>query len=158
MVSVLRLEALYAASTSPDETWNVSLAALWSSVEINTGIVCSCLPTLKACATRVFSGIFNSENRSFNRTAPSAVHESRQWTPPSKAGLKVSHASLSRGLSGTGEPTQHSSVGRAIPRERNDSRMYEMVGMGRTIHVTTVVDQAYTRPHHEFGSTHELVN
>lgn len=36
------------------------MAALWSSLEVNIGIISSCLPTLKAVVTRVFPRFFTS--------------------------------------------------------------------------------------------------
>ncbi|KAK0251064.1 hypothetical protein LTS09_013770 [Friedmanniomyces endolithicus] len=70
IVSILRLESIYAASHSPkDISYNSSLAALWSSLEVNTGILCSSLPTLKTLVSRLFPQIFTSYHRS---TLPSA--------------------------------------------------------------------------------------
>ena len=47
-------------SKATDVSWNNPLAAIWSSVEINTGILCSCLPTLKACVSRYFPRMFST--------------------------------------------------------------------------------------------------
>ncbi|EMC96856.1 hypothetical protein BAUCODRAFT_41690, partial [Baudoinia panamericana UAMH 10762] len=58
IVSILRLYSLYVISATTDISWNNPLAAIWSSVEINTGILCSCLPTLKGCVTRFFPNLF----------------------------------------------------------------------------------------------------
>ena len=60
IVSILRLVYLYPISVSKDVTWDNPMAAIWSSVEVNTGILCSCLPTLKGCISRFFPKLFNS--------------------------------------------------------------------------------------------------
>lgn len=60
LVSILRLNSLYVVSKSTDITWTNPLAAIWSSTEINTGIICSCLPTLKGCVARFFPRLFGS--------------------------------------------------------------------------------------------------
>jgi len=39
------------------------MAALWSNLEVNIGIICSCLPTLKTCVMRYFPKIFSSSSR-----------------------------------------------------------------------------------------------
>jgi hypothetical protein len=39
------------------------MAALWSNLEVNIGIICSCLPTLKSSLTRIFPRIFASSSR-----------------------------------------------------------------------------------------------
>jgi hypothetical protein len=39
------------------------MAALWSNLEVQIGIICSCLPTLKSSLTRIFPRIFASTSR-----------------------------------------------------------------------------------------------
>ncbi|PIA92171.1 hypothetical protein CB0940_09437 [Cercospora beticola] len=60
IISIMRLSALYAISVSNDVSWDNPLAAIWSSLEVNVGIVCSCIPTLKGCITRYFPRLFSS--------------------------------------------------------------------------------------------------
>lgn len=62
IISILRLSALYAISTSSDVSWDNPLAAIWSSLEVNVGILCSCIPTLKGCITRYFPTLFPSSS------------------------------------------------------------------------------------------------
>ncbi|KAM3413839.1 hypothetical protein BST61_g10518 [Cercospora zeina] len=47
IVSILRLPSLYHLMRSKDLTYENAMAAIWSSIEMNTGIICSCLPTLR---------------------------------------------------------------------------------------------------------------
>ncbi|KAF2454920.1 hypothetical protein BDY21DRAFT_373789 [Lineolata rhizophorae] len=58
ITSILRLHALYVVSVSDDITWDNPGSAIWSSVELNTGIICACLPTLRALVARVFPRFF----------------------------------------------------------------------------------------------------
>ncbi|KAK0337115.1 hypothetical protein LTR91_006437 [Friedmanniomyces endolithicus] len=82
IVSILRLESIYAASHSlKDTSYNSSLAALWSSLEVNTGILCSSLPTLKTLLSRLFPQIFTSYHRS---TLPSAGPNNNTLDPSNK--------------------------------------------------------------------------
>ncbi|EMF11630.1 uncharacterized protein SEPMUDRAFT_149566 [Sphaerulina musiva SO2202] len=60
VISVLRLSSLYTISISTDVSWDNPLAAIWSSCEVNVGILCSCLPTLKGCVARYFPVLFSS--------------------------------------------------------------------------------------------------
>lgn len=60
IVSLLRLQSLHAVSVSQDISWDNPMAALWSNLEVNIGIICSCLPTLKTCVLRVFPRLFSS--------------------------------------------------------------------------------------------------
>lgn len=60
VVSILRLQSLYVVSHTDDISWNNPLAAIWSSTELNVGIICSCLPTIKGWVTKIFPGLFPS--------------------------------------------------------------------------------------------------
>ncbi|CAK3899103.1 related to integral membrane [Lecanosticta acicola] len=72
VISILRLSALYAISKSSDVSWDNPLAAIWSSLEVNVGILCSCLPTLKGLVTRYFPTLFSS--RSWSSRAAGKRH------------------------------------------------------------------------------------
>lgn len=41
IISILRLQSLYVISKSTDVSWDNPLAAIWSSMEVNVGIICS---------------------------------------------------------------------------------------------------------------------
>ncbi|KAH3919270.1 hypothetical protein HBI56_101940 [Parastagonospora nodorum] len=66
IVSILRLHSLVAISNSVDPTYDNPPAATWSSVEINVGIICSCLPLLRPILTRFMPGAMSSKTRSKN--------------------------------------------------------------------------------------------
>jgi hypothetical protein len=63
IVSILRLQSLVSISNSTDPTYDNPAAATWSSVEINVGIICSCLPLLRPLFNRFLPGVFTSRNR-----------------------------------------------------------------------------------------------
>ncbi|KAI6882543.1 hypothetical protein KC318_g15074, partial [Hortaea werneckii] len=60
VISVLRLIYVYPISTATDVTWESPLAAIWSAVETNTGIICCSAPTLKGCIAKYFPKLLNS--------------------------------------------------------------------------------------------------
>ena len=60
LISILRLQSLYVVSHTDDITWNNPLPAIWSSTEVNVGILCSCLPTLKGLISRFYPSLFAS--------------------------------------------------------------------------------------------------
>jgi hypothetical protein len=60
IISILRLQSLLVFLQTTDISYHNPLAAIWSNLEVNIGIVCSCLPTLKAMVTRWFPRAFNS--------------------------------------------------------------------------------------------------
>ncbi|RDL37694.1 MFS general substrate transporter [Venustampulla echinocandica] len=47
--------------TSPNFAWNVSTALVWSTVEVNVGIICGCVPTLKPLIKRILPAMITSK-------------------------------------------------------------------------------------------------
>ncbi|KAF2197097.1 hypothetical protein GQ43DRAFT_223315 [Delitschia confertaspora ATCC 74209] len=60
VASILRLQALYVVSKSHDITWDNPGTATWSTIELNVGIICASLPTLRALLSKIFPQIFKS--------------------------------------------------------------------------------------------------
>src|SRR5690348_4722249 len=60
VVSMLRLRSLitFAASTNP--TWDQWDVAHWSTVEINVGIICACMPTFRTLLANALPKVFGS--------------------------------------------------------------------------------------------------
>ncbi|KAM5345128.1 hypothetical protein ACJ41O_010990 [Fusarium nematophilum] len=58
VVSILRLQSLIHFAKSSNPTWDQWIVALWSVIEVNTGMICTCLPTLRLILVRVFPRIF----------------------------------------------------------------------------------------------------
>ena len=54
IISILRLQSLFVFRQTTDLSYNNPLTAIWSNLELNIGILCSCLPTLKALVSRSF--------------------------------------------------------------------------------------------------------
>jgi hypothetical protein len=84
IVSVLRLVWLYPISITKDVTYESPLSALWSNVELNVGILCSCVPTLRSCMTRLFPSLFSptaSSHGTHPETKPvSSASETKRMT------------------------------------------------------------------------------
>lgn len=84
IVSVLRLVWIYPISITKDVTYESPLSALWSNVELNVGILCSCLPTLRSCMTRIFPSFFPtnaSDHGNVSESKPnSSNHDSKRIT------------------------------------------------------------------------------
>ncbi|KAK4657104.1 hypothetical protein QC762_209980 [Podospora pseudocomata] len=53
-------EALY--GQSPSFSWNASLSLMWSAVEVNVGITCACIPTLKPLIVRILPAMLYDPN------------------------------------------------------------------------------------------------
>ncbi|KAK4962683.1 hypothetical protein LTR10_000310 [Elasticomyces elasticus] len=145
VVSILRLQSLYVISRATDVSWNNPLAAIWSSVEINTGILCSCLPTLKACVSRYLPRLFTTK---ISRAGSRPSH-ARGASNHHKNGTrsKMSFQELGQGLDGRGQAVQRSVIQSNIDHADN----YDMGSMGSMpkgyeldngqIQVVTVLEQ-----------------
>ncbi|QPG94069.1 hypothetical protein C2857_004435 [Epichloe festucae Fl1] len=60
VVSVLRLQSLIYFSNSTNPTWDNWIIGWWSIIEVNVGIVCTCLPTLRLVLVRMAPCIFST--------------------------------------------------------------------------------------------------
>lgn len=57
VTSIIRLKSLYQISKAADTSLEGVNAAIWSGIEINVGIACSSLPTLKPLLVRVLPSL-----------------------------------------------------------------------------------------------------
>ncbi|KAB5581016.1 hypothetical protein GE09DRAFT_1020739 [Coniochaeta sp. 2T2.1] len=100
IVSIIRLQALVTFEKSNDPTWDNFPVSLWSTVEINVGIMCTCMPTIRLLLTRLFpilSGGTNSGKSKYhnsgNGDAPSGkLNSSRKRTLGNLSGSMSDHA------------------------------------------------------------------
>jgi hypothetical protein len=54
IVSIIRLQALIVFAQSSNATYDNYPVSLWSTVEINVGIICASMPTLRLILVRIF--------------------------------------------------------------------------------------------------------
>ncbi|KIW29238.1 uncharacterized protein PV07_05063 [Cladophialophora immunda] len=59
---VVRIATLGPAATAKDSTYYQAQNNLWLGVEVNTSIICTCIPPLKATITRFFPRIFRGSS------------------------------------------------------------------------------------------------
>jgi len=57
IVSIIRLGSLITFANSENPTWNDLEVSTWSSIEINIGIICAGMPTLRLLMVRVFPAL-----------------------------------------------------------------------------------------------------
>ncbi|KAF5009892.1 hypothetical protein FDECE_3919 [Fusarium decemcellulare] len=60
VVSILRLQSLLHFANSNNPTWDQWFVAFWSVIEVNVGMICTCLPTLRLILVRLFPNIFGA--------------------------------------------------------------------------------------------------
>lgn len=54
--------------TGTDFAWTASTALMWSAVEVNVGIICACIPTLKPLVKRILPSMITDRTRSASGT------------------------------------------------------------------------------------------
>ncbi|KID70277.1 Extracellular membrane protein, CFEM domain protein, partial [Metarhizium brunneum ARSEF 3297] len=69
IVSILRLQSLVDFANSTNPTWDNWIVAWWSTIEVNVGMICTCLPTVRLILVRAAPRIF-STNISHNKSDP----------------------------------------------------------------------------------------
>ncbi|KAI2463637.1 MFS general substrate transporter [Annulohypoxylon bovei var. microspora] len=74
---------------SPDFAWNASLSLMWSSLEVNVGIVCACIPTLKPLIRRILPSMLVDPNgtRAYDKTSSTDGNGSSNNGRPPTAGI-----------------------------------------------------------------------
>ncbi|USW55954.1 hypothetical protein Slin15195_G092730 [Septoria linicola] len=81
IVSILRLPSLYHLMSSKDITWESPLAYIFSAIEINVAIICSCLPTLRCLFPKLLKAASGSSERRHSFSKPHDTLRSEGWTP-----------------------------------------------------------------------------
>ncbi|KKK16523.1 hypothetical protein ARAM_003075 [Aspergillus rambellii] len=124
LVSILRLESLITFSNTQNLTWDYVTVGYWSTIECHVGVICACLPAIRALFRRVWPRIFGDTT------------------------LAKSKASLSRSL-GTGSRTDGPGLVSSRPKHPDDS-FVPLVDMDNASHssqshLTGPQNQAYTR-------------
>lgn len=60
-----------------DFSYNVSTALMWSAVEVNVGIICACIPTLKPLIHRILPSMLTDRHRSGSEKEGTAIFDSK---------------------------------------------------------------------------------
>lgn len=88
VVSVLRLQSLMKYASSTNVTWDNTSVAIWSTIELNVGMICTSLPTLRLLAVRVWPVLNGSTIRS--RFGYSGSRYGRSKYPKRSTDLSIS--------------------------------------------------------------------
>jgi len=62
VASIIRLYALYNVSHSTDQSWDNAVIVIWSCIELNTGVICVGLGSLKPLISRYLPGFLGSSH------------------------------------------------------------------------------------------------
>ncbi|KAF7185066.1 Satratoxin biosynthesis SC1 cluster protein 4 [Pseudocercospora fuligena] len=126
IISILRLYALYVVWNSKDVSYDNGMAAIWSNLECNVGIICSCLPTLR----RLFPKIFR--NRSYGSARRSREADRNSWSAKLEYGAAQRQPQMpDLGLTVQGH-AEHIEL--AAMHVKQDTGLYTTIGEGYEHH------------------------
>ncbi|KAH7323217.1 CFEM domain-containing protein [Stachybotrys elegans] len=60
-VSIIRLKTLVGFSSTHNPTWDQYGVVVWSTIEINVGIICACMPAMRVILARLFPRVMGSK-------------------------------------------------------------------------------------------------
>ncbi|KAJ0163189.1 hypothetical protein CTA2_3374 [Colletotrichum tanaceti] len=81
VVSILRLQSLVQFAKSQNPTWDQFDVALWSTVEINVGIICACMPSIRVILVGFFPRLLGTTRR--GGTSSSNAYAARYYVQSS---------------------------------------------------------------------------
>lgn len=135
------------------------MAAIWSSLEVNTCIICSCLPILKGCISQYFPHVFSSiRGTGHSHTRSIAVR--KIGNQDSAVGIDLDHLGRSKagtaicnGPRGRWENDEHAN-GRYRPQDDKDIDGIQVV---RVVEQDTMDQGGYNGERSDSESTRKLV-
>lgn len=77
-------------AVNPDQTWHSPLLCIWSAVEMNVAILCSCAPTLRCLIQRFWPKLLNSLSSSYGSSARRSKREDSAATAVASNGTTTS--------------------------------------------------------------------
>ncbi|KAH6689647.1 hypothetical protein F5X68DRAFT_274766 [Plectosphaerella plurivora] len=104
VVSILRLSSLLSYANSDNPTYDQWAVANWSTIEINVGIMCACMPALRGLLVRFFPYVFGS-GASRGRTDEYNAYGGS--LPLSSRNLRLNTVVTSRGAGSATPTTEH---------------------------------------------------
>ncbi|KAG9734558.1 hypothetical protein KCU73_g10737, partial [Aureobasidium melanogenum] len=116
-VSVVRLHSLIVFANSQNITWDYNDAAWWSTVEIHVGIICACLPSVRALFVSLGASSLGTTRANSRPTGHQAS---------SNSGLTGS----SLGGSKLGALVKEKSA--SVPKHGDEEDFIPLVGMGNS--------------------------
>ncbi|KAF3895819.1 putative Plasma membrane protein Pth11-like [Trichophyton interdigitale] len=105
ITSIYRVTLVAASSGTTDVTWATTPISSWSAVEVNSGIICACLPMARQTLSHVFSCCLPPQTTKNSSISPSQGYNnnSAHFSRISRSGKPVSGTGLNR----TGHPWEY---------------------------------------------------
>lgn len=116
VVSIVRLQSLVSFANSSNPSWDNLMVSQWSTIEVNVGIICACMPTLRLILLRIFPALSSTTrnygtDHSFGGKYDPAAFGSKGATHSQIRGgadVNISHGSRGAGINRPGITYQRS--------------------------------------------------
>ncbi|EGE85629.1 integral membrane protein [Blastomyces dermatitidis ATCC 18188] len=86
ITSIIRTTVIAKGSEVYDITWSPIPVSIWSTIEINTGIICACLPMIRQPLSILFPSLFSSSERSGSKQPSSRANNLRNRSQGRRTG------------------------------------------------------------------------
>ncbi|KAL2842799.1 hypothetical protein BJX68DRAFT_278171 [Aspergillus pseudodeflectus] len=67
LVSIIRLESLIVFANTTNLTWDYVQIGYWSTIEIHVGVICACLPAIRALFRRIWPRMFGDTDKGISK-------------------------------------------------------------------------------------------
>ncbi|KAJ1323842.1 CFEM domain-containing protein [Microdochium nivale] len=87
IVSIIRLASIIKFSSSSNLTFDYTQITLWSTVEVATGVMCACMPTMRLILVRAWPKIFGTPSTTapYNASGKSWGHTGNTGSQPNQS-------------------------------------------------------------------------
>ncbi|KLU92097.1 hypothetical protein MAPG_11044 [Magnaporthiopsis poae ATCC 64411] len=124
---------------SPEFSWNASLSFMWSAVEVNVGIACACIPTLKPLIMKILPAMLVNPDGTTRSTQPRSQDKDMALSPRQAAfgaggGLQVPPTSHDpERPNGSDGNSRRTDEGQQQPQPQDDNEQLSFAGfLGHT--------------------------
>jgi hypothetical protein len=101
VVSIIRLQFLLTFANSANPTWDNLGVSIWSTVEINVGLMCACMPTLRLLLARIVPGMRSDAGSSRSQSK----RYTRRLRKRQPGGISLQNSTMERKLMDDSEET-----------------------------------------------------
>jgi fucose permease len=129
--------------TGTDFAYNASIALMWSAVEVNIGIICACIPTLKPLIKRILPSMIMDHTRNGSVTDKTASFSSQLRDENNEAPHRMSSIEVPIGI----RPLPHAQVGGDQEQEMNMMDFLttpDMDGTANRAHTPVAINRTHT--------------
>ncbi|OCK81388.1 hypothetical protein K432DRAFT_351109 [Lepidopterella palustris CBS 459.81] len=110
IISMLRLKWMIQFANTTNVTWDYVPIGYWSTIEVDIGVICACLPALRALQVRLFPSTRSASHYYNPAASASSYYQSKQTPTASNVSIIRSKSKAERKMDGVFFPLDDLSV------------------------------------------------